>query len=102
MDIRKLKTQFLEYLEIEKNRSPKTVENYERYLNTFIDFAKIKKVSEITEDLIRQFNLWLNRKQSGKKVNNVPEYLKKRTKNYYLIALRSFLKYLVKINVGRL
>ena len=102
MDIENAKRRFLEYLEIEKGRSLKTVENYDRYLKTFIDFAKIKNVEEITEDLIRQFNLWLNRKQSGKKVNNSPEYLKKRTKNYYLIALRSFLKYLVKIDVKSL
>ncbi|MBI2057678.1 MAG: site-specific integrase [Candidatus Yanofskybacteria bacterium] len=38
-DIKQLKNDFLEYLEIEKNRSPKTVENYGHYLNRFLNFA---------------------------------------------------------------
>ena len=77
--------QFLEYLEIEKGRSLKTIDNYGRYLSVFFNFSKIRSPQEITDDLVREFRLWLNRRG-----------LKKKTQNYYLIALRGFLKYLAK------
>jgi site-specific recombinase XerD len=83
MDAKKLHQEYLEYLEIERGRSLKTVENYDRYLKNFFNFAKISKVSNIDDDLLRRYRLFLNR-----------ENLKKRTQNYYLIALRNFLKYL--------
>lgn len=85
-----IKQEFLEYVEIEKGRSIKTVENYDRYLSRFFEHAGIKSPKDITETKIREFRLWLNR-QPG-----VKETMKKRTQNYYLIALRSFLKYLAK------
>ncbi len=89
VDLHILKREFLEYLEIERGRSLKTVENYNRYLIRFLDYTKAKHPKDITDDIVREFRLWLNR-QTG--TNG--ETLKKRTQNYYLIALRSFLKYL--------
>ena len=77
--------QYLEYLEIEKGRSLKTVENYGRYLSVFFNFAKIGSPADITDESVRDFRLWLNRKG-----------LKKRTQNYHLIALRGFLKHLAR------
>jgi len=47
-DLKALKTQFLEYLEIEKGRSVKTVENYDRYINRFLNYAKVKAPGQIT------------------------------------------------------
>lgn len=82
-DIEGLKRQFLEYQEIEKGRSLKTVENYDHYLSRFIEASKVKGAKDITEDKVREFRLWLNRQN-----------LKKNTQNYYIIALRTFLKYL--------
>ncbi len=84
-DIQKLLTDYLNYLEIEKNRSIKTRENYERYLRAFIGFSKIKTEKEISPKRIRDFRLALARKD-----------LKKVSQNYYIIALRNFLKYLTK------
>jgi len=98
MDIYDLKRQFLEYLEIEKGRSLKTVENYDRYIERFLNSAKIKKPEDITEDVVRQYRLWLNRQSTNVKANRT-ETLKKRTQNYYLIALRAFLRYLSKRNI---
>ncbi len=98
-NIKQLKREFLEYLEIEKGRSLKTVENYDRYLKRFFGFTKINDPSKITDDKVREFRLWLNRQESNKKNG---ETLKKKTQNYYLIALRSFLKYLVKRDVKSL
>ena len=80
--------QFLEYTEIERGRAVKTVENYEHYLDRFFTQMEIKEISDITEDRIREFRLWLNR-QAG-----TSGTLKRRTQHYNLIALRAFLKFL--------
>lgn len=98
MNLPELKRQFLEYVEIEKGRSVKTIENYDRYLKRFLDFVKVKKPEEITEKQIREFRLFLNR-QSGAKNGLQVETMKKKTQNYYLIALRAFLKYLQRQNI---
>ena len=90
----KLKTDFLEYLEIEQNRSQKTIENYDHYLTRLIDFAGDIKVSEIDQELIRKWRLWLNRLGT-----NTSDELQKSTQNYHLIALRSFLKYCAKRDI---
>ena len=92
-DLYDLKRQFLEYLEIERGRSVKTVENYDRYLERFLTFSKAVKPKDITEEHIREFRLYLNR-QPGTKVGSRIEPMKRRTQNYYLIALRAFLKYM--------
>ena len=98
----KLKREFLEYLEIEKGSSLKTVENYERYVSRFFKFGNINKPKDITDEKIREFRLFLNR-QSGVKVKGqVGSTMKKNTQNYYLIALRVFLKYLMKREVSTL
>ena len=90
-DIRKANIQYLEYLEIEKNRAPKTLENYGRYLNRFIGFAKIKNVEDMSEETIRQYRLYLNRLH-----DHEGQPLKTVTQNYHIIALRNFLKYMAK------
>ncbi|MBI5045567.1 MAG: tyrosine-type recombinase/integrase [Candidatus Niyogibacteria bacterium] len=96
-DIRVLHKEFLEHLEIEQGRSLRTVENYDRYLARFLDYAKIRSPQDITDELIRQYRLWLNRQEipSG-------ENIKKKTQNYYLIGLRGFLKYLAKRGIPSL
>ena len=91
------KRTFLEYLEIEKGRSLKTIENYDRYLVKYFDFAQITKPSEITLPSVRTYRLWLNRQENKHK-----ESLKKNTQNYHLIALRSFLKFLAKNDISTL
>ncbi len=89
--IEQLKKEFLEYLEIEKGRSVKTVENYDRYLKRFFEFSKISAPKDISEDAVRKYRLYLNRAD-----------LDKNTQNYYIIALRMFLKYLSKRNIDSL
>lgn len=91
MDIKILLKNYLDYLEIEKNRSPKTRQNYERYLKSFLNFAKIKNEKNITSDAVRDFRLYLARRKTEKN-----EIYKKNTQSYYIIALRNFLKYLIK------
>jgi site-specific recombinase XerD len=86
--IETLLNDYLNYLEIEKNRSPKTRENYEHYLKQFMEFAKIKTPGQITESLVREFRIKLAR-----------EDLKRITQGYYVIALRNFLKYMAKRDI---
>ena len=89
--------EFLIYLEIEKNCSKRTVNNYRFYLNRFLFWLKKKEVnlpSQIDKDLIRQYRLWLNRLK-----DRLGRELKKNTQNYHLIALRSFLKYLAQRDI---
>ena len=99
MKLSDAKTQFLEYVEIERGLSLLTVRNYDHYLSKFIKFAGVADADEITEDKVREFRLFLNR-QAGMKVRGqVAASMKKSTQNYHLIALRSFLKYLGKRGV---
>jgi site-specific recombinase XerD len=102
MNLQTLKRQFFEHLEIEKGRSLKTIENYERYLDRFLEFAKVSEPKDISDETVREFRLWLNRQPSGLKTGGRVETLKKKTQNYYLIALRSFLKYLRKRGIDSL
>ncbi|OGG39910.1 hypothetical protein A2118_00825 [Candidatus Kaiserbacteria bacterium GWA2_50_9] len=88
------KRQFLEYIEIERGRAVKTIENYDRYLTRYFEQMKIQSVGEITEQNVRDFRLWLNR-QKGTKADS----MKRRTQNYYMIALRAFLKFLRKRDI---
>ncbi|MBP9747473.1 tyrosine-type recombinase/integrase [Patescibacteria group bacterium] len=85
---------FLEYIEIEKGRSPLTIRNYEFYLQRFIDWAKDPDPAAITHDVIHKFRLYLNRLE-----NRENGTLRKSTQNYHLIALRSFLRFLQKRDV---
>lgn len=94
MTIFKFITDFLEYMEVEKGRSVLTTRNYDRYLREFADFAKKREIEspdKIDLELVRQYRLALNRTAISKK-----------TQNYYLIALRSFLKYLAKRDIATL
>ncbi len=102
MNLIEAKKQYLEYIEIEKGRSLNTVENYEHYLKRFLDFAAQKSVTspgDISEALMREYRMYLNRLQVYTKPGRDKETLKKRTQNYHLIALRSFFKYLRKHNI---
>lgn len=85
---------FLEYLEIEKGRSPLTVRNYDFYLHRFIEWSKDPKADDVDYEMVRQYRLWLNRLEDPKRGT-----LKKSTQNYHLIALRSFLKYLARHDI---
>ncbi len=93
----KAKTDFLEYLEIEQNRSQKTIANYDHYLTRLIDFAGDIRVADITSELVRKWRLWLNRLGT-----NTSDELQKTTQNYHLIALRSFLKFCAKRDIDAL
>jgi site-specific recombinase XerD len=95
MNTEAAKRQFLEYIEIERGRAVKTIENYDHYLSRYFTQMQIKDVSSISEQNIREFRLWLNR-QPG----TAADSMKRRTQNYYMIALRAFLKFLRKRDIS--
>lgn len=88
-------TDFLEYLEVERGRSARTIRNYDFYLHRFAKWAKNPTPSKITRDLVHRYRLYLNRLEQGREDVTI----KKSTQNYHLIALRSFLKYLARHDI---
>jgi site-specific recombinase XerD len=100
-NLQELKRQYLEYIEIERGRALNTVKNYDRYLTTFLQQTKLERPEDITDEAVRSFRLWLNRKPASK-THPESETMKKKTQNYYLIALRTFLKFLSRRGVKTL
>jgi len=96
-ELKELKVDFLEYLEIEKNRSQLTIRNYDHYLSVFLGWVQVTDPSDINADILRGFRLYLNRYEDkkGKKLKRV-------TQDYYIIAIRGFLKYMAKRDIKTL
>ena len=97
MYISELIADFLEYLEVEKNRSQRTSVNYHLYLMRFVEFAGDIKLAQINDTKIRHYRLWLTHYKNENDVS-----LSKATQAYHLIALRHFLKYCAKRNIDTL
>lgn len=95
--ISELIVDFLEYLEVEQNRSQKTAENYHLYLMRLVEFAGDEKIETISEETVRKWRLWLARFKDDK-----GQELSKITQSYHLIALRSFLKFCSKRGISSL
>lgn len=84
---------FLNYLEVIKNQSPKTVEQYDRHLNKFKDYLneKIKNSNDFSvEDISLDIAEWFRNYLYEKKRITI------KTANAYMITIRSFLKFLEK------
>lgn len=87
--------EFLEYLEVEKGSSPLTIRNYKHYLNRFISWLEKEGIRlnlvDINPEVVRQYRVYLSRLLAHK-----GETLSRRTQGYHAIALRSFLRWLIK------
>ncbi|MCC7432464.1 tyrosine-type recombinase/integrase [Candidatus Peregrinibacteria bacterium] len=84
---------FLEYAEVNKNQSDKTLENYRHYMRRFSQFAGAELlVSKIDQDLVNRYRLSLNRMRG----EEGEQLLSIKTQSYHVIALRAFLKFLIK------
>lgn len=93
---------FLEFLEIEKNVSKLTIRNYRHYLARFLGFLEIQfpiiqKPVNISSEIVRKYRLYLSRFE-----NSRGEPLSRTTQGYHIIALRSFLRYLVRRDIDTL
>ncbi len=93
-----LVTDFLEYLELEKNASQLTIKNYDHYLKRFVEFATDIEPQNIDLVLVRKYRLFLSRFVDPK----TQKPLKRITQNFFLIALRAFLRYLAKSDIPTL
>lgn len=91
-------TDFLEYLELERNTSQLTIKNYDHYLKRFLDFAGDIDPKDIDLNLVRKYRLYLSRWVDPK----TKKGLKRVTQNYFMIALRAFLRYLARIDITTL
>ena len=98
MGIKEAVLRFLEYCELDKNLSQRTVKMYGYYLSFFQDWL-IKtyqnenfEVEKIDENVIHSFRLFLSRDYK----NPFKGQLKRQTQDYFLVALRSFFRYLIK------
>ncbi|MBI2022010.1 tyrosine-type recombinase/integrase [Candidatus Daviesbacteria bacterium] len=98
MTLSALITDFLEYLELEKNASQRTIKNYDHYLRRFLVFAGEIEPSAIDLQMIRKYRLHLSRYIDPQTKNP----LKRVTQNYFMIALRSFLRYLARNDIETL
>lgn len=98
----KLIDDFLEYLEIEKNCSKLTIRDYRHYLESFekwfcptsptgVSTLPYGTLEDLKLDTIRKYRVYLANRVDAKGMT-----LKRVTQNYYVIALRSFLRYLIK------
>ena len=98
MGIKQAISNFLEYCDLDKNLSPKTVKMYSYYINFFANwYLKLKNIDDIEvekldEHDVRDFRLYL----SNQYKNPYKGALKRQTQNYFLVALRSFFRYLVR------
>ena len=102
MGIRNAVLNFLEYCELDRNLSLKTVRMYGYYLQFFQSWllknqrAEDFDVEKIDENVIRNFRLYLSHQYK----NKFKGELKRQTQNYFLVALRSFFRYLVKQKIN--
>lgn len=94
--------EFLEYLEIERGRSLKTLANYDHYLRRFAEISGINDPKNITEESVRRYRMELNRLGGGGSLPAGRQGLARCTQNYHLIALRAFLKFCRKRDVKTL
>ena len=102
MNTLELINDFLVYLEVERGRSKKTIENYRLYLERFYELTSDLvsddyPPSEITPELLRKYRLRLNRYE-----NSQSDSLNTLTQSYHLIALRGFLRYLARREISSL
>ncbi len=93
---------YLEYLEVEKGSSPLTIRDYKHYLNRFLEWLKKEgirlQLQDINPEIVRQFRVYLSRLPGGVqgRTSDVPVTLARKTQGYHVIALRSFLRWLIK------
>lgn len=86
---------FLDWLQVEKGNSALTIRNYRHYLDRFSQWLKGEKnkptFNDITMDVVHKYRLYLSRFQDNKGAT-----LSRKTQSFHIIALRSFLRWLIK------
>lgn len=98
MGIKEAASRFLEYCELDKNLSVRTVRMYSYYIEFFRDYllkthaVEDYDVEKINEEDIRKFRLYISHEYKNPHKGD----LKRQTQNYFLVALRSMFRFLIK------
>lgn len=86
---------FLEYLQVERGASPLTIRNYRHYLSRFVLWMSNSGIREdladINQEVVKNFRVFLSNLPGENKST-----MARRTQSYHVIALRSFLKWLIR------
>ncbi len=98
MRLSSLLADFLEYLEVERKFSQLTIRNYDHYLKRFLNFCGDITPIEINVELVRKYRRYL----SSWIDPQTKKSLKAVTQNYFMIAIRGFLRYLARQNIAAL
>lgn len=94
---------YLEWLDVEKGVSPKTQENYGRFLERFFQWLEKKDLESLKPHQLSPSHIWDYRVYLARKTNKrTGRTIKRSTQNYYLIGLRSFLNFLASRNIRSL
>jgi site-specific recombinase XerD len=84
MEFKQAVEKFLDYQDLEQSRPKNTLTSYRYSLNCFAKFFGERPLTDITEDLIRDWRKWLDQQ---------PRPLARSTQTYHLIVLRAFLQF---------
>jgi len=100
-EIAKKINEYLEYLEVERGSSPLTIRNYKHYLMRFVGWLESRGIRlnliDINPEVVRQYRVYLSRlPSSSRKIGKKRTTLSRKTQGYHAIALRSFLRWLIK------
>ncbi|MFZ2202063.1 MAG: tyrosine-type recombinase/integrase [Microgenomates group bacterium] len=101
LTLKKLIHRYLTWIEVEKNYSKYTLVKYTHYLATFREwFAKHYQqeyIERLTPEIIRSYRLFISRHED--KFGRTKSVT---TQSYYIIGLRSFLRYLARKGIKSL
>lgn len=95
-ELEKKTEDFLSYLQVDKGSSPLTIRNYKHYLGRFAEWLKKEGIrlslKDINPEIVRQFRVYLSNLPGSRGEGT----LSRKTQGYHVIALRSFLRWLIK------
>ncbi len=85
--------EFFQYLDIERGLSPSSQETYRRFLSRFREWLETSDNSDILPHELTDKHIWNYRVYLSKQMNHKNEPISKKTRNYYLIAVRNLLNF---------
>ncbi len=85
--------EFFQYLDIERGLSPSSQETYQRFLSRFSDWLEISNNEDLLPHQLSDKHIWDYRVYLSKQKNHKKQPISKKTRNYYLIAVRNLLNF---------
>jgi len=94
--------EFFQYLDIERGLSPKSQETYQRFLVRFEKWLKKSGNENLLPHELSDQHIWDYRVYLSKQKNHKNQPISKKTRNYYLIAVRNLLNFFADWNIDSL